>query len=170
MSLSLSCCRWGLREDGCGDDGGAGLVFGPVGNHPNPPLRLRHGVAQGTVPAFLCAEFYIHVCMCATHPPPPSGGIPFSTWVGARMKSSVYAHFTHFHVRYRRFLIINSLARRSIFKLHTCGSKKREREKLRPKWKGAAPVRDHEALNFSSWRKRGKYVWGMMAAKKSGND
>lgn len=31
-----------------GHTGGAGLVFGPAGDHPDTPLRQRNGLQQGT--------------------------------------------------------------------------------------------------------------------------
>jgi hypothetical protein len=40
-------CRWRLHEAGLRDHGGAGLVSGPTGDHPDASLRVRHGVAKG---------------------------------------------------------------------------------------------------------------------------
>ena len=34
-------------QAGGGDAGGAGLVSGPAGDHPDPPVRVRHGQQQG---------------------------------------------------------------------------------------------------------------------------
>lgn len=39
--------RWGVPEAGHGNDGGAGLVFGPAGDHPDLPLCQRYGLHQG---------------------------------------------------------------------------------------------------------------------------
>ena len=39
--------RWNLPADVTGDAGGAGLVPGPAGDNPDPPVRVRHGQQQG---------------------------------------------------------------------------------------------------------------------------
>lgn len=43
----VSLSRRVVPEAGCGDHGGAGLVSGSAGNHPDVPLRQRHGLQQG---------------------------------------------------------------------------------------------------------------------------
>ena len=42
-----SCCRRPTRPPCDRDPGGAGLVPGPAGDHPDPQVRLGHGIQQG---------------------------------------------------------------------------------------------------------------------------
>lgn len=47
LRVHVSIGRWVLPEAGYGDHGGAGLVSGPVGDHPDVPVCQRHGFQQG---------------------------------------------------------------------------------------------------------------------------
>ena len=49
---TMSCLyRWNISPDVSWDSGGAGLVPGPAGDHPDPQVCLPHGVQQGKVTA-----------------------------------------------------------------------------------------------------------------------
>ena len=43
----LRCFRRELPADVSGDAGGAGLVPGPAGDHPDPQISVGHGEQQG---------------------------------------------------------------------------------------------------------------------------
>lgn len=48
IKFVLAVFRGALHEAGCGNDGGARLVPGSVGDHSNASIRVRHGVTEGT--------------------------------------------------------------------------------------------------------------------------
>lgn len=47
LHVHVSLGRWVLPETGYGNHGGAGLVSGPVGDHPDLPVCQWHGLQQG---------------------------------------------------------------------------------------------------------------------------
>lgn len=54
LHVHVSLGRWVLPEAGYGNHGGAGLVSGPVGDHPDLPVCQWHGLQQGKTIWAIC--------------------------------------------------------------------------------------------------------------------